>query len=163
MEKECIDIHGQGEYPANAISNFAPHSFTLDGVRCGSMEGFLQSLKFKNPEKQHQVCALSGFDAKRSAGKWRNFRWKITGCLYWQGERIERCSDEYYRLIDRAYEELSKDKDFTEALLSTGDKPLIHSVGGHKMKKTVLTEYEYVTRLTLIRKKLKEETTENEG
>ena len=50
-----MDIHSKGKYPANALSNFAPHLFILDGVECCSMEGFLQSLKFKNPEVQKPV------------------------------------------------------------------------------------------------------------
>jgi len=33
---------GSGQaYPANSLSNFAPHPFMIDGVECNSMEGFL--------------------------------------------------------------------------------------------------------------------------
>ena len=55
MEQKTIDIHSKGDYPANVLSNFYPNEFELDGVRCASMEGFLQSLKFKNPKKQEMA------------------------------------------------------------------------------------------------------------
>ena len=48
----------------SALSNFAPHAFIIDGIECASMEGFLQSLKFSNPEMQKQVCTLVGKAAK---------------------------------------------------------------------------------------------------
>lgn len=51
-----MDIGSQNSYPASALSNFAPHPFIIDGIECNSMEGFLQSLKFKNPEMQKEVC-----------------------------------------------------------------------------------------------------------
>ena len=43
-----MDIGSGNGYPSSALSNFAPHEFELDGVKCASMEGFLQSLKFKS-------------------------------------------------------------------------------------------------------------------
>lgn len=68
MSQDIIDIHSKGEYPANQLSNFYPHSFVLDGIYCQSMEGFLQSLKYKNVEKQRKICLLIGKEAK-TAGK----------------------------------------------------------------------------------------------
>ena len=47
-----MDIGSGTGYPSAALSNFAPHSFVIDGVECASMEGFLQSLKFQDPEMQ---------------------------------------------------------------------------------------------------------------
>ena len=51
-----MDIGSGKGYPASALSNFAPHPFVLDGVPIASMEGFLQGLKFSNPEMQKYVC-----------------------------------------------------------------------------------------------------------
>ena len=62
-----MDIGSGAGYPSAALSNFAPHAFELDGVECASMEGFLQSLKFENPEMQRQVCTLVGKSAPLSA------------------------------------------------------------------------------------------------
>jgi hypothetical protein len=33
-----MDIRTGAPYPASALSNFARHSFTIDGVECSSME-----------------------------------------------------------------------------------------------------------------------------
>ena len=59
-----MDISSGTGYPASSLSNFAPHEFEIDGVKCASMEGFLQSLKFQNPEMQKYVCSLVGKAAK---------------------------------------------------------------------------------------------------
>lgn len=47
-------------------SNFTENHFVFDGVECGSMEGFLQSLKHPEPEVQERICSLVGKYAKRS-------------------------------------------------------------------------------------------------
>ena len=59
-----MDISSTNGYPSAALSNFAPHPFKFDGIEVASMEGFLQSLKFKNPEMQKYVCTLVGRAAK---------------------------------------------------------------------------------------------------
>lgn len=46
-----MEIYSKNAYPSNSLSNFAAHTFIIDGVLCNSMEGFLQSLKYKN-----QIC-----------------------------------------------------------------------------------------------------------
>lgn len=82
-----MDIGSKGDYPANKLSNFAPNAFTIDGVECASMEGFLQSLKFKNPDMQVEICKLVGIGAKR-AGRDKN--WHKDQTLYWRGVPYKR-------------------------------------------------------------------------
>lgn len=53
----AVDIHSRGSWPVYALSNFYPHSFEFEGVRCGSMEGFLQALKRNDRERQVMVYA----------------------------------------------------------------------------------------------------------
>ena len=53
-----MDIGSNSSYPANALSNFSGNRFTVDSVECYSMEGFLQSLKFKSAEMQREVWHL---------------------------------------------------------------------------------------------------------
>ena len=60
-----MDIGSKCGYPASSLSNFAPHPFEIDGVKCNSMEGFLQSLKFNSIEMQEYVCTLVGYTAKK--------------------------------------------------------------------------------------------------
>ena len=153
---EVIDIYSKGEYPSCALSNFAEYEFYVDGVKCASMEGFLQSLKFRSVKKQNKVCRLSGVNAKNSSKHtFAQLRWRVTQNLYWQGRKYKRDSDEYQLLLDKAYKELSKNSDFLSALKATGDSKLAHSIGTKNSRKTVLTEYEFIERLTKISNGLK--------
>lgn len=147
-----IDIHSKGKYPSCALSNFAEHKFYIDDVQCSSMEGFLQSLKFKSIKKQKQICLLSGKEAKKSTRHTiAQFRWRITHNLYWQGKRINRFSDEYQKLLDKAYEALSENPGFQKALRDSSSYTLTHSIGKTEARKTVLTEYELISRLERLR------------
>ena len=153
-DMNIIDIHSKGEYPSCELSNFAEHEFCIDGVKCSSMEGFLQSLKFRSIKKQNQVCSLAGKEAKNSTRHTvAQLRWRITHNLYWQGRRINRFSDEYQQLLDRAYDMLSENEDFQNALKNSLSYKLTHSIGKTDARKTILTESELISRLDRIRKK----------
>ncbi|HPI81789.1 MAG TPA: hypothetical protein PK122_00950 [Candidatus Paceibacterota bacterium] len=143
-----MDIGSGNAYPANALSNFAPHPFEIDGVKCNSMEGFLQSLKFESKEMQEYVCTLVGYSAKKKGSK-KN--WKQSQTLYWRGVPIKRDSQEYQDLLDRAYSELYKNTKFKAALEASGKSVLTHSIGKSKISETVLTTKEFCSRLTKLR------------
>ena len=149
-----MDIGSGSGFPGATLSNFAPHPFIIDGVECNSMEGFLQSLKFSNPEMQREVCKLVGKAAKF---KGKKKKWWRTQTLYWQGVEIARSSQEYQDLLDRAFDALAQNNGFRAALLATGNSVLTHSIGKNKITETVLTRQEFCSRLTKIREKLKEE------
>lgn len=149
-----MDIGSGNTYPSCSLSNFAPHPFVIDGVECASMEGFLQSLKFKNPEIQVEVCKLVGKAAKF---KGKKKKWWVNQILYWKGVPIKRESQEYQDLLDRAYEELGKNTGFRKALLATGDSTLTHTVGKRDMTHTVLTVQEFTSRLLKLRQKFQQE------
>ena len=151
-EQKIIDIISKGEYPADVLSNFYPREFSVDGVRCASMEGFLQSLKTRNISTQKKICALTGKEAKNYfRHKWSNLRWKLTGNLYWQGRKLKRIGKEYEALITHAYDEMGKDEIFKKALRATENATLTHSIGKQSKRKTVLTEKELITQLTRLR------------
>lgn len=143
-----MDIGSGSGYPQANLSNFTPHPFVIDGVKCASMEGFLQSLKYNNIEMQEHVCTLVGRQAKFK-GKRKNWYRKQT--LYWQGKKYKRDSREYQRLLDRAFSELFKNNKFRKALMATKGARLSHSIGKRKESQTVLTEREFVSRLTSLR------------
>jgi len=143
-----MDIGSGNKYPSNSLSNFAPHPFEIDGIKCNSMEGFLQSLKFKSPEMQAEVCKLVGYAAKKK-GKKKN--WWQTQTLYWKGNPIQRKSDEYQQLLDKAYTQLYKNTKFRKALEATGSAVLTHSIGKSSQNETVLTKAEFCSRLTKLR------------
>ncbi len=149
---QIVDIHSKGEYPANVLSNLYPNEFELDGVRCSSIEGFLQSLKFRSARRQCAVCGMSGKKAKDTGH--RKWLWKFTGNLYWQGKRIKRESGEFAQLIRRAFSELGKNPVFSEALLATEGKKLVHSIGRANKRETILTEAEFLENLDLLRDEL---------
>jgi len=143
-----MNIGSKQGYPASALSNFAPHPFTMDGVECNSMEGFLQSLKFKNTEMQKHVCTLTGKVAKfKGKGK----KWWRDQKLYWLGQIFERESKEYQELLDRAYLALFENTSFKKALKATGSATFSHSIGKNNPKQTVLTEQEFCSRLRKLR------------
>ena len=145
-----MDIGSNGKYPGCALSNFAAHEFTIDGVRCASMEGFLQSLTHSNPEVQKEICALVGIAAKRRGGT----HWKRHQKLYWQGKAYLRTSKEYQELLDRAYDALFENEGFKAALRAAGDATFTHSVGKHKQGETCLTIQEFCSRLNKLRARL---------
>lgn len=147
-----MDIGSGSGYPESALSNFAPHPFVIDGVQCNSMEGFLQSLKFKEPDMQKEVCLLVGKAAKFRGKK---KKWYRTQTLYWQGVEYKRDSVEYQDLLDRAFNALSENAGFQKALLATGTATLSHSIGKTKTSETVLTRSEFCGRLTEIRSRLR--------
>ena len=98
-----MDIGSGKGYPSSSLSNFAPHPFVMDGVQCASMEGFLQSLKFESVEMQEHVCTLVGKAAKF---KGKKKKWWQKQELYWRGKVYKRDSQEYQRLLNRAYNSL---------------------------------------------------------
>lgn len=149
-----MDIGSGSGFPSAALSNFAPHPFVIDGIECNSMEGFLQSLKFSNPDMQKEVCKLVGKAAKF---KGKKKKWWRTQTLYWQGVEIPRDSQEYQNLLDRAFNALAQNPGFRAALLATGDSVLTHSIGKTKITETVLTRQEFCSRLTKIRNQLRKE------
>ena len=148
-----MDIGSGSGFPSAALSNFAPHPFVIDGVECNSMEGFLQSLKFKDPAMQVEVCKLVGKAAKF---KGKTKKWWKTQTLFWQGQEFKRDSQEYQDLLDRAFDALAENASFQKALLATGKATLTHTIGKTNSSETVLTRAEFCSRLLKIRARLQE-------
>ena len=144
-----MDIGSTNGYPSAALSNFAPHPFIFDGVEIASMEGFLQSLKFKNSDMQKHVCTLVGRAAKFK-GKDKN--WYREQKLYWQGQEFKRDSKEYQILLNKAYNALyQQNEGFRKALEASKPGILTHSIGKTKENETVLTQSEFCGRLMKLR------------
>ena len=157
---DFIDIHSKGKYSpdddtkkiAIELSNFTEHHFTLDGVECASMEGFLQSLKYLCPKKQREICKLTGKVAKE-AGDGKKL-WKLMHTAFWQGKCYDRLSPEFRELIFRAYSAMyEKNASFREALAASRGAKLCHSIGEPNPKKTILTEREFLCMLYRLRRK----------
>lgn len=146
-----MDVGSTNGWPSCALSNFAAHEFEIDGVKCASMEGFLQSLKHKNPEIQKHICSLIGIKAKKAGGQ----NWKKHQKLYWMNEAMDRRSPKYQKLLDRAYDALYENQGFKAALAAAGkDAVFTHSVGRRKEGETVLTVQEFCSRLMKLKERL---------
>ena len=144
-----MDISSTNGYPSASLSNFSPHPFIFDGIEIASMEGFLQSLKFKNPEMQKYVCTLVGRAAKF---KGKDKKWYREQILYWQGKEFKRDSKEYQILLNRAYNALyQQNEGFRKALEASKPGILTHSVGKTNENETVLTQSEFCGRLMKLR------------
>lgn len=147
---KAIDIWSGKPYPSYALSNLCHNEFDYDGVHGGSMEGFLQSLKRKDESVQLANCAME----ERSAKKQSTSEWQADQVIYWKGKELKRQSEEYWALLQGAYEAMSQQCElFRNALLSTKDKKLYHLKGVKDPTKTILTEKEFCTLLTELRDK----------
>lgn len=145
---KAVDIWSKSPYPANVLSNLHDNEFYFDGVKCGSMEGFLQSLKQKNVKKQYQVCGMAGKEAKRMT----NADWQTNQTVWWNGHAIDRQSGVFLTLIKNAYEAMFEQNEcFRTALMDTRGKILYHSQGEQDSHKTILTELEFCGILTDLR------------
>jgi len=145
---KAIDIWSKSKYPADVLSNLCDNRFQFDEVECASMEGFLQSLKYKDENKQRQICAMNGKEAKRMT----NADWQTDQIVWWKGVAVDRQSDDYQRLIRHAYQALFvQNERFRTALLSTKGQDLYHSQGESDSFKTILTEKEFCRILTNLR------------
>lgn len=122
----------------------------FEDVECGSMEGFLQSLKYPESEKQKTVCILYGNRAK-NAGKLKDEKkaWFHKQLLYWKGIAIPRQSQEYLDLLRKAYRACFEQNElFRIALAETKGKTLTHRSGCSDPTRTILTEEELKMILT---------------
>lgn len=143
-----IDIWSKSPYPSNVLSNLHDNPFEFDGVKCGSMEGFLQSLKYKDAVRQKDVCAMAGKDAKNMT----NADWQVNQIVWWQGQEINRQSKAFQELVMRAYQAMmAQNETFRMALLSTKGKTLYHSKGNNNPYKTILTRDEFCKTLMELR------------
>lgn len=143
-----LDIRSNGAYPSNVLSNLCSNGFLFDGILCGSMEGFLQSLKYQNKDKQRQICSMKGGNArKRSVTSWQTDQ-----IIWWKEFPIDRQGKEFQKLIRRAYQAMFEQSlRFRDALMQTRGMKLTHSTGENNPYKTILTQQEFCDILTEIR------------
>lgn len=145
---KAVDVWSKSDYPADVLSNLCSNGFRFDGMVCGSMEGFLQSLKQKDKDKQRQICSMKGKNAK----KMTSTGWQTDQIVWWKGVAIDRQSEEYGQLVRRAYQAMFEQNErFRTALMSTRGQKLFHSRGESNPFKTILTENELCQILTEMR------------
>lgn len=147
-DANTLDIRSNGLYPSNVLSNLCSNGFRFDGMVCGSMEGFLQSLKQQEKSKQLQICQMKGGNARKHSVT----SWQTDQIVWWKGQAYDRQSDEYQKLIRRAYQAMfAQSERFRAALMQTRGITLIHSSGEANPYKTILTPQELCQILTEMR------------
>ncbi len=119
-----INITSRTPAPLNLIANFAHATFDLDGRSYASVEGFWQSLKVADPKARARIAALHGSSAKRAtAGIEPQERFEYDGTLIHTG------TWDHWQLMRRACAAKFEQNEAPRlALLSTGDRPLMHRV-----------------------------------
>ena len=88
-ETNTLDIRSNGLYPSNVLSNMYSNGFRFEGMECGSMEGFLLSLKRKELNEQRQICSMKGGNARKMSVT----SWQTDQIVWWKGEAIDRQSE----------------------------------------------------------------------
>lgn len=152
-ENKTINIAFRAHYPADVLSNLHQESreFQLDGISCHSMEGFLQSLKVADTKLQKILCLNSGQTARKS-GQQYSAGWQRDQRLYWLGETYERQSEEYHRLLQKAFRaRFDQSEEFRLALKATQGYTLLHTYGNDDPTKTILTTSEFLELLEELR------------
>jgi len=101
---------------------------------------------------QKHVCTLVG---KKAKFKGKKKKWWRDQKLYWLGETIDRHGPEYQILLDKAFGAMFEHSEsFRNALKASGKATLAHSMGKNDESKTVLTNREFIRRLTELRSRL---------
>jgi hypothetical protein len=112
------------------------------------MEGFLQSLKYQDINRQMQICQMKGKEAKNMTST----LWQTDQIVWWKGVSINRQSQDFQDLIRRAYQAMfEQNEQFRTALMSTRGIKLYHVQGEQNPYKTILTESEFCAVLTEMR------------
>lgn len=147
-EANTLDIRSNGKYPSDVLSNLCSNGFRFDGMVCVSMEGFLQSLKRQDQDKQRQICQMKGGNARKQSVT----SWQTDQIVWWKGQAIDRQSEDYQRLLRRAYQAMfDQSERFRAALMQTRGMTLTHSSGETSPYKTILTGQELCKILTELR------------
>lgn len=148
IEIKTSDIRPQGRHPEDILSNLCCNDFCFDDVQCGCMEGFLQSLKYRDEKRQRAVCLMGGMDARRQSIS----DWQKDQIVWWKGRAIHRQSSKYRQLVRDAFTAMyAWSARFRNVLMSTEGKELRYNSGKQDPYKTILTDQEFCKILTDLR------------
>jgi len=141
---------------SKVLSNLYPMEFKFRGKKVKSIEGVLQGIKYKDKKTQNLVLNYAGIDAYHTRACNEIDFWGKKVVLYWQGKPMERNSKQYQDFLDELYISASQNPLYVRALISTGDKYILHHIGRDDPNETVLTRFEYENRINALREYLKQ-------
>ncbi len=137
---------------SRVLSNLYPMSFTFRHKKVASIESVLQGIKYKDKKTQNKVFKYAGVDAYHTRACNSFDFWGNDGKLYWQGKVINRKEEEYQDFLDELYLSVFENPLYFRALIASGNKYLLHHIGRTDNNETVLTRYEYESRLYALQK-----------
>lgn len=142
---------GKG-YPLSQLCSDTLHAFELDGVKCTSIDSFVQGLKFEKASQQMSVCKENPKSARERAKK--SMDWKNSQLLWWKGIAFERRSTAHRNLLLRAIAQVAHEcPAFADALIHTGSMSLCCAAQSKEFD-TPVTEAEYCAALGIVRTQL---------
>ena len=149
ISENWINVGYKAKNPlAKALSNLFPYEFDFKGHHLQSLESFFQGIKFPDAETQKLVFAYQGINAVHIQIA-SDYDWKETGFLYWQGQKINRYSEEYDNLVDEVYISAIQNPLFRQVLKKV-DRAILHSIGKTNKEETVFTRYEFEKQLNCL-------------
>lgn len=144
-----IDIDWRVDDEFRILSNLADKSFVFDGEQIRSLECVLQSIKIMDATEQAKFFSAPGAWCKKMG---RKLPWSQTRLLWWKGVPMDRDSEEYQRFLDRLFGACyTCNRPFREALVASGDRELLHTIGTVDSEFTILTQEEFLSRLRILR------------
>lgn len=139
--------YGSRNSISRILSNLYPMQFRFRHKKVNSIESVLQGIKYKNKKTQNLVFKYAGVDAYHTRASNLFDFWGNNGLLYWQGKQINRNEQEYQDFLDELYLSALSNPLYFRALISVNNKYLLHHIGRTNPHETVLTRYEYESRL----------------
>ena len=139
----------------SVLSNLFPRIISIDGIKYHSLEAFFRGLCWNGSQSvlENEIAILSGMNAWRV--RYALPDWRQKQIVYYSGKEIPRESDEYQRLLEHAYDcVFEQSAVFQNALQKTQGKILMHTLGNHNPRETLLTEQEYMNMLRRERDRL---------
>lgn len=123
--REPINVVSTNPDPVvQLISNLAHTPFELDARTYASVESFWQGLKFPQTSVREQIAPLHGHPA-RLAGQAA----EAADTFEYEGQTVRRGTWDHWELMSRACRaKFTQHAGARQALLATGDRPLVHRV-----------------------------------
>ncbi len=151
-ENFIVVKYGSKNSISRVLSNLYPMHFKFRHKNVSSIESVLQGIKYQNKKTQNKVFKYSGVDAYHTRACNSFDFWGNNGLLYWQGKKIRRNEQEYQDFLDELYLIVFKNPLYFRAIVATNNKYLLHHIGRTDLNETVLTRYEYESRLYALQK-----------
>lgn len=154
MDEKILNIRFKNEGLERKLSNLYPYTFIIDECEMESMEGFIQSLRTSDLLLKKNLWNKSGYNAWKLG---QNINWTDKQELYWITTPINRHSDEYINLFNKAYDCLfEQNEEFKNNLKESIPYKLEHTIGTSNINKTLMTRLEFLNQLNRLRNKLTE-------